>query len=197
LGQAIAKDCKVIIGVDMSRNALRIARQMLEAKKIKNYLLVQGDINYMPIRNNTVDLIYGGGVIEHFNDTITCLKELCRVLKKSGISFNTVPYLNIGSLTYRQIWGNIPNIPILKQIAEFVHIRLLGARHMIFGYEMSFTKGTLIKLHKRAGFSKVIVDKFKINSSFDFIPPILRPLLIAIADQSSLFWPMVKVIGVK
>lgn len=197
LGQAIAKKCKLVIGVDISEAALKIAKRMFEEKGITNYLLVQGDINRLPIKDECVDLIYGGGVIEHFKDTTSSLRELNRVLKRNGVSFNTVPYLNIGSLTYRQLWGNIPNFPVLKQIAEYIHINLLGAKHMIFGYEMSFTKKSLIKFHKEAGFRRVKVDQFKINLSFDFIPKKIRPIFINLANKSPLFWPMVKVVGIK
>ena len=151
----------------------------------------------MPIKNNTVDLVYGGGVIEHFKDTGSCIDELYRVLKRSGVSFNTVPYLNIGSLTYRQVWGNIPNVPVLREVAEFIHIKLLGAKHMIFGYEMSFTKRTLFSIHKQSGFKKISVDKFQTTLSFEFIPKFFRPFFIYLADTSPLFWPMVKVIGTK
>ncbi len=197
LGQTIAKDCAFIIGIDMSATALDLAHRMLKEKKIVNYLLIQGDINHMPISANSVDLIYGGGVIEHFKDTHTCLAELYRVLKRGGTSFNTVPLLNLGSLTYRQLWGNIPNTPVIKQIAEFIHMKLLSAKHMIFGYEMSFPGATLKRLHKAVGFRKVSVDRFTIHLSFDFLPAKLRPLFVYLATHSPLFWPMVKVIATK
>ena len=101
-----------------------------------------------------------------------------RVLKKEGVSFNTAPYLNIGSLTYRQIWGNIPNFPILKQLAEFIHIKLLKGQHMIFGYEFSFLGSTLKKFHKKAGFEKIYVDKFKVKLAFDFVPKCARGFFV-------------------
>ena len=124
LGQEIANQCQLVVGIDFCPSALKIAKKMFEAKGIKNYLLIQGDILDMPIKDNAVDLIYGGGVIEHFKNTQRCIGELYRVLKEEGVSFNTVPCLNIGSLTYRQIWGNIPNFPILKQMVEFIHVKL-------------------------------------------------------------------------
>ena len=101
VGPHIAKKCKLIIGIDYSENALKVAEKILEKYKVKNYLLIQADILKIPIKENKVDLVYGGGVIEHFKDTEVCIRELFRILKKGGISFNTVPYLNIGSLTYR------------------------------------------------------------------------------------------------
>ncbi|MCK4781677.1 methyltransferase domain-containing protein [Candidatus Parcubacteria bacterium] len=197
-GQKIANQCRLVIGIDFSPTALKIAKRMLEAKGIKNYLLIQGDILNMPIKTNTVDLIYGGGVIEHFKNTQTCINELYRVLKEDGVSFNTVPYLNLGSLTYRQIWGNIPNFPVLKQLAEFIHIKLLKKRHMIFGYELSFLGSTLKKMHRKVGFKEIYVDKFKVKLSFDFIPTeFLKKICIKIANNSRLFWPMIKVIAKK
>lgn len=197
LGQELASNAGLIIGIDICPSALSIAKKMLDEKKISNYILIQGDILNLPIKNNSINLIYGGGVIEHFQNTEKCVNELFRVLKNDGISFNTVPCLNLGSLTYRQIWGNIPNVPVLKQIAEFIHIRLLKGRHMIFGYEMSFLPSTLKKIHKHAGFHDVKVDKFKVKITFDFLPIFLKPFLSYLATNSRLFWPMIKVVGKK
>ena len=197
LGQEIAKKAKLVIGIDFSPTALKIADKVFQKQEIKNYLLILGDIQQMPIKEKSVDLIYGGGVIEHFKNTQKCVNELYRVLKTGGASFNTVPYLNIGALTYRQIWGNIPNFPVLKQLAEFIHIKLLKSRYMIFGYEFSFLGFTLKKIHKKAGFKKVKVDKFKVKLVFDFAPKLFRPLLVKLANSSRLFWPMIKVIGKK
>lgn len=193
----IAHKCKLVVCIDFCPSALKISKKMFEKKKITNYLLIQADILKLPIKSSTIDLIYGGGVIEHFDDTQTCVNELYRALKKGGASFNTVPYLNIGSLTYRQVWGNIPNVPVLKQIAQFIHIKILGGKHMIFGYEMSFLKSTLINVHKKAGFKEIKVDKLDVNFFFEFIPQQFRKPFIWLASNSSLFWPMIKVVAVK
>jgi len=196
-GQNIAKDCDLVIGVDFSKVALNTAHKLFKNKGIKNYFLIQADVREMPLRSDCIDLLYGGGVIEHFKDTQACVDELYRVLKPGGVSFNSVPYLNIGSLTYRQIWGNVPNVPILKQLAEFVHMKLLKARHMRFGYEMSFLGSTLKRIHKKAGFRTIVVDKFEVSLVFKSVPKLLRPLFIRLANSSRLFWPMVKIIGKK
>lgn len=197
LGQEIADQTKVIIGIDICPGALQIAKTMLEKRGITNAILIQGDILALPLKGESIDLIYGGGVIEHFPDTQQCVNELHRVLRSGGVSFNTVPYLNLGSLTYRQVWGNIPNFPVLRQFAEFVHIKLLGAKHMIFGFEMSFTKGTLRRIHERAGFRKITISRFDVALVFEFVPAILRRPLQYLARNSALFWPMVKIIATK
>lgn len=198
LGQMVANECKLIVGIDFSLNALRTGRLMLRRKGIENFLLIWGDILQMPIKENAVDLLYGGGVMEHFKDTQKAVNEFYRVLKPSGVTFNAVPYLNLAALTYRQIYGNIPNFPIVKQLAEFLHIKILKSRHMIFGYELSFIAGQLINFHKKAGFPQVQVEKFDSKLFFDFIPfKFLRPAFRFIADNFRLFWPMVKVTAIK
>lgn len=196
-GQLVSKECSLIIGIDVSPTALVLAKKMLDKKKIKNYLLIQGDILSLPIKNNSIDVIYGGGVIEHFKNTNSCVQELYRVLKPKGISFNTVPMLNIGSLTYRQVWGNIPNVIFLKQFAEFIHITLLRSKHMRYGYEFSFLPNTMRSIHKRAGFTNVTIDKFTVKLVFEFIPLKFRKIVVDLAENNRLFWPMIKVIGVK
>lgn len=196
-GNLIADRVSMIIGVDFSLTALKVAKTFLDERGVTNYLLIQSDILNIPIKDESVDLIYGGGVIEHFQDTQQCVNELFRVLKDGGVSLNTVPYLNVASLTYRQLWGNIPNVPVLKQIAEFVHIRLLKKKHMIFGYEMSFLGSTLKAIHRRAGFSRCSIGQFDIDLSFEFAPKLLKPILVFLAKNSRLFWPMIKVVGIK
>jgi len=196
--RAVAAKCKTVVGIDFSLPALKTAQTMLDTHGITNYLLIHCDINKMALKNECVDIIYGGGVIEHFKDTFTAIKECARALKKDGICFNTVPMLNLGSLTYRQIWGNIPNFPVLRQIAEFVHIKLLKGKYMIFGYEFSFLPSTLKNLHKKARFKQVEVKEFPTKLMFEYIPiKPLRQFLIKLATSSPLFWPMVKVVARK
>lgn len=197
IGNEIAHKSKLVIGIDFCPSALKIASKLLKEKGISNYLLIQGNILNLPIKSEKIDVIYGGGVIEHFIETQKCIDELYRVLNVGGLSFNTVPVLNIASLTYRQIWGNIPNVPIIRQIAEFIHIKLLGGKHLIFGYEMSFLKSSISKIHKKAGFKKVKVDKFEVKLEFAFIPAFIRPPFIWLAKNSSLFWPMIKIVAIK
>src|SRR3989344_1903138 len=97
LGSLIAKECELVIGVDFCPHALKIAQDIMKRNNASNYLLIHGDILEMPIKTSSIDYIYGGGVIEHFQNTIESIREIYRVLKSNGITFNTVPYLNLGS----------------------------------------------------------------------------------------------------
>jgi len=192
VGQKLAKQGMFVVGIDYSLNALRLAKFYLKQEGINNYFLVCGDITKMPFKNNVFDLLYGGGVIEHFKDTAGVVKENYRVIRKGGIAFNTVPNLNLGSLTYRQVWGNIPNAPVLKQIAELIHVKILKGRRMIYGYEYSFTKGQLKRIFKKAGFSEknIEVGKFEVPLLFEYIRNNLVRKIAFFMANSNLFWPV-------
>jgi hypothetical protein len=100
-------------------------------------------------------------------------------------------------MTYRQIWGNIPDFPVIKQLAEFVHIKLLKGKHMYFGYELSFTKSKLEKVHKLAGFSKIKIVRMESEVMMGFLPKFIRPMAVYLAEHSSWFWPMAMVVATK
>jgi len=194
LGRALAKKGYTVVGIDMSIHALEQAKRLFDKEKIKSYLLVCGNVLQMPFNKNSFNLLYGAGVIEHFKDTYPAIKELNRVLKIGGVSYNTVPYLNIGSLTYRQVWGNIPRLPLIEDLYTFIHTKLLEARHMRFGYELSFTRSYLEKMHRKARFRSVKTGQFLCELDFDYLPSkYLKRLAVYLAKNSFLFWPMIYV----
>lgn len=193
LGLEIAKRKPVkIVGVDFSKNAIKAAKYLFRKEKVQDAHFILGDIIHIPLPDNSVDFIFGGGVIEHFENVEEVIDEIYRVLKKGGIAYNTVPLLNLASLTYRQLWGNIPYYPFIKYVFEFIHIRLLGGKHLRFGYELSFLPSTLNKMHLDSGFRKVEVNKFNVNLIFEYLPfPILRKIATYISNHSLLFWPVI------
>lgn len=199
LGLELARRYGVrVIGIDYSQEAIQQAKLLFKRFKIKKYKFIVGEIDNMPINTNSVKFVYGGGVIEHNLNQIPILNEIRRVLIPGGISFNTVPKLNIGSLTYRQLWGNIPNIPIIRQLFETIHIKFLKSKHMRFGYELSFLPSTIKKIHFRSGFRKVIVDDFKVDIVLEYINlSILRRILTYMISNLSFLRPMIKIIAIK
>lgn len=197
LGTYFASEELRVSGIDISFTALRIAKKLYSDMGFDCFL-VCGDINQMPFKDNLFGLIYGGGVIEHFKSTELTLNETYRVARKEGVCFNTVPYLNLGALTYRQIWGNIPNFPILKQLAELIHIKLLKGKYMRFGYELSFTQKQLEQLYRRVGYCNVSTNKFDVNLTLEYLPAgILQKVAHYLVENSRLFWPMIYAVGEK
>lgn len=200
LGEAMAKEGWFFLGVDFSLNALKLLKKRLDKREIYNYLLVQGNVESMPIKNGSIDLLFGGGVIEHFENAQTVINNVYRVLKRDGVAVNALPFFNLGNLVYRSLWGGIPNVPILKQIAELVHIKILGGKHMVFGYELQLTFSQLRSLHQRAGFRRenIKISKFDTHIQLHRIKSqFLRKIVIMLCNKSSLFWPAIKVVANK
>ena len=198
IGEILSNRVKLIIGVDFCLNALKLTETIFKKKGITNYLLILADIKSLPLKNKTIDLIYGGGVLEHFKETQPAVNEMYRILRIGGVSFNTVPYLNLTALTYRQLTGNIPNFPVLKQLAKYIHWKIFKGKYMIYGYEMSFLGSTMKKIHKTSGFKKIKVDRFKINISPTMIKnDLLKKILGDLSRSSRLFWPLIKIVATK
>ena len=186
-----------VIGMDLSVGALKLTRRWLEKAGVKNCYFICADMRYLPLKESSVGFIYGGGSIEHFEETQLGINELRRVLRKGGLLSLTYPVISIASLTYRQIYGNIPEIPLLKQIFSFMHVRVFRKKFMIFGLEKSFFAGTMEKYFKRAGFSNIhsaYFDTFLDIAAFksEFIKNIVRKLA-----KNPLFWPMIFTNGIK
>jgi ubiquinone/menaquinone biosynthesis C-methylase UbiE len=154
-----------LVGVDFNYQILLILKKYFDERGYKKYLLIHGDINKMPIKNDTIDFIYGGGVIEHFPDTDHILTELFRVLKKDGVSLNTVPAFNLWWLL--KFYNNIPSLPMIRKFFEYIHIELLDNKILkkSYGYEISFTKGQLLNLYKNNGFSEISIKPFAFHPS--------------------------------
>lgn len=153
------------IGVDFNYPMLLTLKKYFDERGYKKYMLIHADINNMPIRDNSIDYIYGGGVIEHFPDTRHILKESYRILKKGGVSFNTVPAFNLWWIL--RFYSNIPSPILLRKIFEFIHIKILKGKLLEknSGYELGFTKKELLLLHKNIGFKKIFISPFAFHPS--------------------------------
>ncbi len=52
-----------------------------------------GDLNYLPFKDNSFDLIISIVTLEHVKDPLNVLKEIKRTLKKGGLLFLIVPFM--------------------------------------------------------------------------------------------------------
>lgn len=148
------------VGVDFNYPMLLTLKKYFDKKGYKKYVLIHADINAMPIKNNSIDYIYGGGVIEHLPDTNKILSELYRILKKGGIAFNTVPAFSLWWSI--RCFNNIPFIPGVKQIFEYIHLKVLQSKILekYYGYELSYTIPGLRSLHKKNKFKNIAIGSF-------------------------------------
>lgn len=165
IGEYMMKNHKcTFIGIDFDYNILVTLKEYLEKKGYSNFVLIYADINDMPIKDNSVDYIYGAGVIEHFPDTKHIILESFRILKNNGVTFNTVPALTFWwFLTFS---NTIPNIPFFRGFVEYIHNKVFHGSILRknFGYQLCFSKSYLVKLHKKLGFSEVQSGVFAVNA---------------------------------
>ncbi len=82
----LAKQGYTAIGVDISRNGLKIANGYARRNQFLNANFVLGDIRYLPFRRDFSDLILSFGVIEHFNNPRASIAEFYRTNKKDSFT---------------------------------------------------------------------------------------------------------------
>lgn len=77
-----------VVGLDFAQKALKNLR-----RRQQHLNLCAGDVSQLPFADETFDLYYSGGVVEHFEGGAEkSLREARRVLKKDGILLISVPY---------------------------------------------------------------------------------------------------------
>jgi len=79
-----------VIGLDFAQKALHTLH-----RRAPHLKLAGGDVSQMPFADETFDLYYSGGVVEHFEGGAdSALSEARRVLKPDGTLLISVPYYN-------------------------------------------------------------------------------------------------------
>ncbi len=73
-----------VIGIDNSREMLKIAKQNLKSLNIKNVRLKCGNIEKTLLNNKTVNAVFANMVLHHSAKPILAIKEMHRILKNKG-----------------------------------------------------------------------------------------------------------------
>lgn len=78
-------DCKVL-GIDSSRNRLKVARKKARSMRLTNVVLKRTNAIQTGFENNSVDVVILGRVLHECNPTLRkrILSEACRILKNEG-----------------------------------------------------------------------------------------------------------------
>jgi SAM-dependent methyltransferase len=183
-------------GMDFSLSVLKKVQALPPTGSAGNNF-VCGDILHPPFKENAFDLIWGSGVIEHFKDTAGALAVMRRILRPGGRIIATFPCLSLGALTYRQVWGNIPDVLFVREIAEFVHITLLRKRLMRFGYEYSFSERRIRDLVKKASLELIDFGHFDIITTFEYVSNDWLRTIFRKMEKWRPFWAMAYMIAEK
>jgi len=127
----LSKKGAVAIALDYSDEALLLACEAA-AQENTELFLVCGDAEALPFRDNSIDIIFHQGVLEHFRDPKSLLRENMRVLKSGGTVLVDVPQTV-------HIYTAIKNI-------------LIALNVWFAGWETQFTEKSLADLLIEIGF---------------------------------------------
>lgn len=88
----LSKSCNKIVGVDVSKNAIDVAKQKYKKNNL-NFQVIDGE--KLPFGDNVFDIITSFQVLEHVADYDNYFKEILRVLKPRGVLLLTTPNAEI------------------------------------------------------------------------------------------------------
>lgn len=81
----LASSCKEYIGIDLTENAIELAKKRFELYNLKGnfYSLNAEDLSFF--EDNSIDMVYSFGVIHHTENPEKIVKEVNRILKPNGV----------------------------------------------------------------------------------------------------------------
>ena len=120
-----------VIFLDYAESSLRLIEQ-LSKKLNKPVFLVRGDAFNLPFKENSLDVVYHQGLLEHFTDPNGIIRENFRVLKKGGVA--------------------IADVPQKYHVYTVVKHILIWMNKWFAGWETEFSVNQLKRLHRSAGF---------------------------------------------
>ncbi len=191
----LAKEGVEVIGIDISSEAIRKSKALFKKERLKGRF-IQADLLSLPLKDASVDFIYSCMSIEYVRDTQKAVDEAYRVLKPKAVMVAIVPSISLTTLSYHQLRGDIPHIPVIKQFMEWLHLKVLKAKYMHYGYEESFEPSYIRSLFTNAGFIVKNIDYFDGYYPIGFIPKILRTHVQRLLRYRP-FWPLMFIEVVK
>lgn len=160
----LSKVCKKVVGLDISKIDLLLAKKQIEENKIGNVELVCDSGEKLPFEDETFDLIIATDVIEHVANQEKFLKEAHRVLQRYGFFyFNSPNRFNIfGPEPHVRVWGVgfLPRRYISKFVKAIKGVDYKGKRLLSY-FEL------LRLLRKKCGNSYRIFGMIADNSKTD------------------------------
>ena len=134
--------------LDFSTYALKDANKNFKNKN-QVFLGTKADIMNMPFKDNSFDIVWNQGVIEHFDNPDKIVKEMLRVTKKEGIVIIFVPaYLSPLHIIY--------NILLATKTINL----------WPFDLQTFFKTKELKKIAKNMGYSKFIAKRLPLTLGF-------------------------------
>ncbi|KKM78210.1 hypothetical protein LCGC14_1362290 [marine sediment metagenome] len=146
-----------IVFMDLIPESLRIVQKIVKLKNKKdNILYIVGDITNLPLKDRCIDIIWSGGVLEHFKSFKEQYIEFFRVLKNKGNLIFTIPnkfgFQRIYSTIKEKLIGSIDDH--YETGFHYYHLKQLFPKNFFstykiktIGIEQTYYEGILPILH--------------------------------------------------
>jgi len=136
---ALARDLphSEITGIDISPRLVERATQIAQANDLRNVTFRQNDIFALSFPDETFDVVFNEGVIEHFPNYQDAFAEMVRVTKRGGKVVVGVPN-----------WYCFPHTVRMK-------LKALVGSPFEYGWERTFKHSELIRLYKDFGLTNL------------------------------------------
>jgi len=155
-----------VIGLDSNSDVLQICHE-------KGFACVQlGSICNMPFSAESFDFVLATDVIEHVQDDVVALKEICRVLRPGGCVLITVP-------AFQSLWGLQDEVALhcrRYRLGTLVE-RVVGAKLTVM---RSYYFNYLLFAPIWAARQIVRVSKVRLQSENEINSPLINRVLAAI-----------------
>lgn len=167
-----------VVGIDLTENPLKIAKEKIH--EIGDFhSLVRCDLENMPLKDGTFDVVYSNGVLHHTPDHKKGIQEIFRVLEPGGktvvllyhkYSLATI-ITKINKVFYKLLGGR------LERLLEYLMFRKMNPAEVAAFREMwehplikYFTKDEMGRIFNEVGFKNVQI------LTFDALYPLSRIL---------------------
>jgi len=85
LGRRVASTSRVVYGIDVSLDMLRMGQKHVERENINGMNLARANVQALPFGNNLFEGCIASGCLHLFPDTVEALKEISRTLKPGAL----------------------------------------------------------------------------------------------------------------
>jgi ubiquinone/menaquinone biosynthesis C-methylase UbiE len=150
-----------VVGID-------IAPRVVQNSGRRGLTVIEADARNIPFVDESFDLVYSLGVIEHVEETKHALKEQVRTCKPGGIVVAVVPFL----LT-----------PYC--LAGILYYRIFRRDHpLVVTYGKPFSKQQLLRKMEAAGCKRVIIEPYYGSAFLRALPNRLQSTLVDNIESS-------------
>ena len=186
---------KIPILIDFSSAALHEAQSIFKQNNARG-IYICADITDPIYKKSAIGYFFSSMSLEYFKDIRSALELLYRSLTQNGMLLCVIPKVSLTTLTYHQFRsGDIPDVPFVKEVYEFLHLKIFKSKFLKTGYNISYRKSKIEKMLKGIGYKIIHSGDLQMSYQFALLPfgknlaqsvvghPWFSPLLLVIAKK--------------